>query len=140
MFTLTFVDLENETSISIWEFQKMNVQNNIFAFFSARFTIKFTELKRSKFINEHLHINLYMNISISNWHNSSFDSRKMNFFTFFQFLTRLLTSNHFYLISTLLIGQNGVMWKTCFSASQNAKNESQLNHKNLVRNRHFIDI
>ena len=23
MFTLTFVDLENETSISIWEFEKM---------------------------------------------------------------------------------------------------------------------
>ena len=25
MFTLTFVDLENETSISIWEFEKLNV-------------------------------------------------------------------------------------------------------------------
>ena len=25
MFTLTFVDLENETSMSIWEFEKMNV-------------------------------------------------------------------------------------------------------------------
>ena len=24
-FTLTFVDLENETSISIWEFEKMNI-------------------------------------------------------------------------------------------------------------------
>jgi len=24
MFTLTFVDLENETSTSIWEFEKMN--------------------------------------------------------------------------------------------------------------------
>jgi len=45
MFTLTFVDLENETSISIWEFQAMNVPNNIFAFFSARYTIKFTEQK-----------------------------------------------------------------------------------------------
>ena len=31
------------------------------------------------------------------------------------------------------------MWKTCFSASQNAKNESQLKHKNQVRNRIFID-
>ena len=31
--------------------------------------------------------------------------------------------------------QNGVMWKTCFTASQNAKNESQLNHKNQVRDR-----
>ena len=45
MFTLTFVDLENETSISIWEFEKMNVLNNIFAFFSPRNTIKFTEKK-----------------------------------------------------------------------------------------------
>ena len=27
MLTLTFVDLENETSISIWEFEKMNVLN-----------------------------------------------------------------------------------------------------------------
>ena len=25
MFTLTFVDLQNETSISIWEFEKLNV-------------------------------------------------------------------------------------------------------------------
>ena len=33
MFTLTFVDLENETSISIWQFEKMNVQNNIFPSF-----------------------------------------------------------------------------------------------------------
>ena len=31
------------------------------------------------------------------------------------------------------------MWKTCFSASQNAKNESQLKHKNQVRNRHLVD-
>ena len=46
------------------------------------------------------HINLYMNIGISNWHNSSFDYTKMTFFTLFQFLTWLLTSNHLSLIST----------------------------------------
>ena len=45
-------------------------------------------------------LNLYMNISISNLHYSSFDSTKMKFFTLFQFLSRLLTSNHFNLIST----------------------------------------
>ena len=45
MFTLTFVDLENENSISIWEFEKMNVLKKIFAFFSALYTIKFTEQK-----------------------------------------------------------------------------------------------
>jgi len=60
------------------------------------------------------HINLYMNISISNWHNSIFESTKMKFFTLFQFLTRLLTSKHFNLISTYLVVRNGVMWKTCF--------------------------
>ena len=46
------------------------------------------------------HINLYMNISISNWHNSRFDSTKIKFFTLFQFLSRLLNSNNFNLIST----------------------------------------
>ena len=40
---MTFVDLENETSNSVWEFEKMNVQNIIFAFFSASYTLKFTE-------------------------------------------------------------------------------------------------
>ena len=30
MFTLTFVDIENETSISILQFEKMNVQIIIF--------------------------------------------------------------------------------------------------------------
>ena len=52
------------------------------------------------FFNGIWHINFYMNISNSNWHNSSFYSKKMKFFTLFQFLTRLLTSNHFNLIST----------------------------------------
>ena len=114
MFTLTFVDLENETRISIWQFEKMNVPNNILAFFSARYTIKFIEQEWNKFINELWHINLNMNISFSNWHNSNLDSTKMNFFTSFQFLSRLLTSNHFNLISTLLVWRNGVMWKTFF--------------------------
>ena len=54
--------------------------NNIFAFFSARYTNKFTEQKCNMFINEFWHINLYMNISNSNWHNSSFDSTKIKFF------------------------------------------------------------
>ena len=81
--------------LKIW-----TIYNSIFAFFSARYTINFTEQKWNKFINEFWHINLYMNISNSNWHNSSFYSTKMKFFIFFQFLTRLLTSNHFNLIST----------------------------------------
>ena len=51
-------------------------------------------------INVLWHIILYMNIGISNWHNWSFDPTNMTFFTLFHFLTRLLTSNHFNLIST----------------------------------------
>ena len=46
MFTLTFVDLENETSISILELEMMKVQKNIFAFISACYTIKLTEKKK----------------------------------------------------------------------------------------------
>ena len=72
----------------------------MFAFFSARYTIKFTEQKWNKFINELWYINLYINIRISNYHNSSFDSTEMKFFNLFQFLSLLLTSNHFNLIST----------------------------------------
>ena len=45
--------------------------------------IKFTEPKWNNFINELWHINLYMNISISNWHNSSFESTKMIFLFYF---------------------------------------------------------
>ena len=66
--------------LGIWEEEGSKI---IFlAFFSARYTIKFTEQKWNKFINELWHINLYKNISISNWHNSSFDYTKMKFFYF----------------------------------------------------------
>ena len=84
--------------LGIWGDERYKI--TFLLFFSARYTIKFTEQKWNKFINEIWHINLLMNISISNWHNSWFDSTKMNFFTLFQFLSRLLTSNHFNLIST----------------------------------------
>jgi len=45
MFTLTNVDFEYETSVSIWEFEIMIVLNKCFAFISVRYTIKFTEQK-----------------------------------------------------------------------------------------------
>ena len=38
------------------------------------------------FINELTHINLYMNIGISNWQNWSFDPTQMKFFTLFHSL------------------------------------------------------
>ena len=83
--------------LGIWEDER---SKKIFLLFISRYTINFTEEKWNKFINELWHINLYMNISISNCHNSSFDSTKMKFFTLFPILTRLLTSNHYNLIST----------------------------------------
>ena len=46
----------------------------------------------TEFINVLWHINMYMNIGISNWHNWSFDPTKMKIFTLFQFLTRLKIS------------------------------------------------
>ena len=45
MFTLTIVDFEYETSISIREFEMMIVLNNSFAIIPARYTNKFTEQK-----------------------------------------------------------------------------------------------
>ena len=75
-----------KTVFIFWNLRRCKSYNNIFAFFSARYTIKFTEQKWKKFINELWHINLYMNISISNWHNSSFDSTKMNFLLYFSSL------------------------------------------------------
>ena len=45
MFAFIFVDLENETSNFIWEFEMMKEIKNIFAFISGRYTIKFTEQK-----------------------------------------------------------------------------------------------
>jgi len=45
MFTLTLVELEYETSVSIWEFEMTIVLKGYFAFNSARYTIKFTKHK-----------------------------------------------------------------------------------------------
>jgi len=43
------------------------------------------------------------------------------FLTLFEFLTLLLTSKHPTRFSKFLLGNNGTMWKTCFSAPRNAK-------------------
>jgi len=48
MFIITFVDLEYETGIFIWEFEMMIVLNYGFAFIRARYMIKFTEQKWGK--------------------------------------------------------------------------------------------
>jgi len=46
-----------------------------------------------------------MNIGSSNWNNSSFDPTKMKFFTLYQFLTRLLSSNHLNIIIIYCLGE-----------------------------------
>jgi len=43
MFTLTYVDLEYETIIFIWEFEKIIGIIECFAFISARYMFKFRE-------------------------------------------------------------------------------------------------
>jgi len=63
----------------------------------------------------------------------------MLFLTLFQFLTRLLNFKHLKPFSTYLVGQNGTIWKTLFSAPQNEKKENLLKHKNQVRSTLFID-
>jgi len=49
MFTLILVDLEYESSISIWNFEMMIKLNDSFDLISARYTIKFTEQKLNWF-------------------------------------------------------------------------------------------
>ena len=114
---------------------------NIIVLPSFRLVTRINSQNRNEteFINVPCHIILYMNIGISNWNNWSFDPTNKLVFTLFLFLTRLLTANYLKLVSTYLMVRNGAMWKTCFSAPQNAKKLNQLKHKNQVHNRHFIN-
>jgi hypothetical protein len=59
-----------------------------------------------------------------------FSTNVNDVFILFQFLTRLLNSNHLILLITYLVERNGAMWEMCFSAPQIAKKENQLKHKN----------
>ena len=81
----------------------------------------------TEIINELCHINLFINIGISNWHNWIFDVN--DFFDLFHFLTWLLNSKHLKHFSTYLVGRNVKMWITCFSAPQNAKKKISWNIK-----------
>ena len=71
-----------------------------------------------------------MNVGISNWHNSSFDSTKMKFFTLFQFLARLLTSNLFKLISTYSLGKMEWCEKRAFQLLKRILTSTHM--KNLI--------
>jgi hypothetical protein len=52
------------------------------------------------FHNEIWHINLYMNIGISNWHNWSYYTMRLKFMNLYHFFTRILTSKHMKHITT----------------------------------------
>ena len=110
-----------------------------FAFISARYRLNSENQYENEIHNEHWDINFYMNTGISSWHIWSIDPTKMRFLLFFQFDTRLLTSKHPKLFSTLFVELNGVLWKSCFSGPQNAKNEYQLKYKNQVSNWRFLE-
>ena len=75
-------------------FEMMTVLNWVLCFISPRYTLKYTELIWNWDNNENKIINLYMNISFSNWHIWSIDSTKLTFLTLFEFDTRILTSKH----------------------------------------------
>ena len=66
MFTLTYVGLEYESSICIWEFEMMIV---VLPTLHLPTRLNSQNTKETVFINELWHINLCMNIGISNWHN-----------------------------------------------------------------------
>ena len=70
MFTLTLVDFEYETRVSIWEFEILIIYKMIVlpSFHFAK-RINSQNANETLFINVKLRINLFMNIRISNWNN-----------------------------------------------------------------------
>jgi len=68
-----------------------------------------------------------MNIGVSNWSNWSFDLTNMKFFLYFSSLHDFWPPSTWNSLLHTSWG-NGTMWKTCFSAPQNAKKKNQLKH------------
>ena len=58
----------------------------------------------------------------------------------FHFLKRLLTSNHLKLFSTYLVGRNGALWETCFSALHNAKKKITWNLESKCLTDFFLEL
>ena len=56
---MTYVDLEYETSISIWEFEMMIVSKNCLAFFQLSTRLNSQNGNETVIFNELRHINLY---------------------------------------------------------------------------------
>ena len=87
MFTLTYVDLEYETSISffgIWIDDRTEML--VLPSFLLATRLNSQNANKTEFINGIFHIKLYMNIGISNWHNWIFDPSKRSFLFYFMSL------------------------------------------------------
>ena len=67
--------------LGIWNDDRTKII--VFPSFQIATRLSSQNSKETEFINEHWHINLYMNIGISNWNNSSFEPTKMTFLLYF---------------------------------------------------------
>jgi len=101
MFTLTYVYVEYKTRISSWDIWNGDRSLMIgLLLFQLATRLNSQNTYETVIHNEIWHINLYMTIGTSKWHNWSYDPTKMKFLTLYQFFTRLLTSKNLKLIST----------------------------------------
>ena len=73
IFTVTYVDLVNENSIFfvIWNYDRTKIR--VLPSFQLAKRLNSQNRKETQFIKKVSHMNLYMNLSISNWNNWSFD-------------------------------------------------------------------
>ena len=140
MFTLTYVDLEYEFSVSISEFWNDDrTKMLVWTAFRLATRLRSQNSNETMFINELWHINLYMNIGISNWYNWSFDRTKINFLLYF-------SSFHYYwppstrnsLVYTPWCKRERCEKRDFQLLKMRKKKMSHLKHKNQVRNRLFI--
>ena len=93
----------------------------------------------TEFINDHCHINLFMNIGVTIGIIEVSTSRNF-FFTLFHFLTRLFTSKHLKRFSTYLVGRMERCDKNVLFSSSKFEKKNQLEHKIQVRNRLFFTV
>ena len=81
------------------------------------------------FINEFWHINFYTNISISNWHNSIFDSTKWSFLLYFSSLHDYWTPTTLISLVHNSLGEMGWCEKRAFQLLKMRKMKASWNIK-----------
>ena len=100
--------------------------------------LKSQNRNETEVINELWHINYYMNIGISNWHNWNFDPTKMRFLIYFSSLYDYWTPSTWNSSVQTSWGEMERCEKRAFQLLTMRK-RNQLQHKNQARNRFFID-